>query len=74
MVWAGRGQPARETLEPPMTTATFTTTDARNLFDAVIAKTTDADKVARLELAREALTNPDFFRARADKAWAERKA
>jgi len=57
-----------------MTRETFTAADARNLFDAVIAKTSDADKVARLELAREALTNPEFFRSLADKAWAERRA
>lgn len=72
----GRGgdSPPAKPLEPLMPAETFTTADARDLFNAVIAKTSDADKVARLELAREALTNPDFFRALADKAWAERRA
>ena len=54
-----------------MTPDTFSTAEIRDLFNTVIASTGDADKVARLELAREALTNPEFFRALADKLWAE---
>ena len=57
-----------------MTADTFTAADARDMFNSMIAKTSDADKVARLELAREALTNPEFFRALADASWAARKA
>lgn len=55
-----------------MSPDTFTTNSARNLFNEVIAKTSDADKVARLELVREALTNPEFFRMLADASWAEK--
>ena len=30
------------------------------MFNEVIAKTTDADAIARLEVVREYLTNPEF--------------
>lgn len=38
----------------------MTATEARAIFDSAIASTTDADAIARLELAREYFCNPDF--------------
>lgn len=38
----------------------MTTTEARKIFDAAIAKTNNADAVAKIELVREFLTNPKF--------------
>lgn len=51
----------------------MTDTAAREVFDRAITATTDADAIARLELAREYLTNPDFRTKLADYLWATRK-
>ena len=57
-----------------MPTKTPTTAEVRAAFNDAIARATDPDARARLELAREALTNPAFRAALADKLWAERAA
>ncbi len=44
----------------------MTNEQARRIFDAAIARATDADKRARLELAREFFTNPAFAKALSD--------
>jgi len=38
----------------------MTNTEAREVFNQVIAQATDADTIARLELSREYFTNPEF--------------
>lgn len=43
--------------------------EARAQFDAAIANTTNPDQIAKLELAREYFTNPDFAQALADHLW-----
>jgi len=40
--------------------------EAREIFNAAIANQTDADKIAKLELAREYFTNADFRAAMQD--------
>jgi hypothetical protein len=52
----------------------MTTTEAREIFNQAIASTTDADAIARIEIAREYFTNPDFRRALADHLWESRAA
>lgn len=47
----------------------LTTDTIRNAIDAAIANTEDADRIARLELAREYFTNPDFRQALEDHTW-----
>jgi hypothetical protein len=42
---------------------------AREVFNAAIAAQTDADKIARIELAREYFTNPTFRKALEDHVW-----
>lgn len=46
------------------------TEQAKRIFNDAIAKQTDADKVARLELVREYFTNPEFRTALHDHVWA----
>jgi hypothetical protein len=46
---------------------------AREVFNQVIAKQSDADTIARLELCREYFTNPQFAKALADHLWENRK-
>jgi len=46
--------------------ATMTQTEARRVFDEVIAKSTDADQVAKVEMLREFFCNPGFRAAMAD--------
>jgi len=46
---------------------------AREVFNQVIANQTDADKIAKLELAREYLTNPAFRAALENHLWETRK-
>ena len=41
-------------------------TIARSIIDSAIAQATNPDHIARLELAREYLTNPDFTTALTD--------
>lgn len=41
----------------------MTTNEARNLFNKAINETTDKNQIAKLELAREYFTNPDFRKA-----------
>ncbi len=38
----------------------MTTTEAREVFNKVIAGLTDADSIAKVELAREYFTHPEF--------------
>jgi protoheme ferro-lyase len=45
----------------------MTTEQAREVFNAMIASTADADKKANLELVREYLTNAAFRKAMSDK-------
>lgn len=44
----------------------MTNTEARAYFDAAIARTTDPDAIAKLELAREYFTNEEFRTALQD--------
>ncbi len=44
----------------------MTNTEARAHFDAAIARTTDPDAIARLELCREYFTNEEFRAALQD--------
>lgn len=46
---------------------------AREVFNQVLATQTDADKIAKLELAREYFTNPDFRKALENHLWEGRK-
>ncbi len=46
---------------------------AREIFNQVIAKQTDADKIANLELCREYFTNPAFRKALENHLWETRK-
>ncbi len=50
----------------------ITTSTAREAFDAAIARATTPDAMARLELAREFFTNPEFRQRLQDFAWATR--
>lgn len=47
----------------------MTTKEARQLFDAVAADTTDANARAGIELAREYFTNPTFRKALEQHVW-----
>lgn len=47
----------------------MTCEQAREIFNQVIATTTDAAKIAKIELCREYLTNPAFRRALEDHLW-----
>lgn len=38
----------------------MTASEARAIFNAAIATSTDADQIARMELCREYFTNPEF--------------
>ncbi len=44
-------------------------TEARAIFDQVIAQIDDADHIADLELAREFFTNPEFKQNLTDYMW-----
>lgn len=44
---------------------------AREVFNQVIATLTNADQIAKIELAREYFTNPEFAKALADHLWAQ---
>jgi hypothetical protein len=46
---------------------------AREVFNQVIANLTDADQIAKIELAREYFTNPTFAKALADHLWEAQK-
>jgi hypothetical protein len=43
--------------------------EIREGFDEVIAKISDPDAIARMEIAREFFTNPDFRKALEDHTW-----
>ena len=47
----------------------MTTEQAREIFNQAAANTTDADAIARIELAREYFTNPQFRKFLEDKTW-----
>lgn len=47
----------------------MTTAEARAEFNKLIARQTDPDLIARLELCREYFTNPTFRRGLADFVW-----
>jgi len=47
----------------------MTTNQAREIFNQAAANATDADAIARIELAREYFTNPTFRKALADHLW-----
>lgn len=47
----------------------MTVEQAREVFDVAAKGTTDADRIARIELLREYFTNEDFRRAFADHVW-----
>lgn len=49
----------------------MTTEQAIEIFNAAIAKETDADKIAKLELVREFYTNKAFREALSDKLFNE---
>lgn len=51
----------------------MTNTAAKEVFNRAIAATTDADAIARLEVAREYLTNPDFRAKLQEHLWLTRK-
>lgn len=51
----------------------MTTEQAREIFNQAIAKTTDADKIANIEICREYFTNPTFAKALADHLWENQK-
>ena len=42
---------------------------AREVFNQAIASTTDADAIARIEVAREYFTNPEFRKSLEDLVW-----
>lgn len=44
---------------------------AKQVFNQVLANLTDADQIAKIELAREYFTNPDFRKALEDHLWAQ---
>lgn len=46
---------------------------AKEVFNQVIAASTDADKIAKLELAREYFTNPKFRFALEQMIWEQNK-
>ena len=47
----------------------MTTQQAREIFNQAIARTTNADAIARIELAREYFTSPTFRKALEDHLW-----
>lgn len=47
----------------------MTTNQARAIFNKAIASTTDADQIAKIELAREFFTNEAFRKAMSQKVW-----
>ena len=47
----------------------MTTEQARQIFNTAINATQDADQIAKIELAREFFTNPDFRKALEDYTW-----
>jgi hypothetical protein len=47
----------------------FTNEQAKEIFNAAIAKMTDPDQIAKAEVAREYFTNPDFRKALQDCLW-----
>jgi hypothetical protein len=47
----------------------MTSQQAKEVFNQVIATQTDADKIAKIELAREYFTNPTFRKALEDHVW-----
>jgi protoheme ferro-lyase len=47
----------------------MTTTEARAVFNSVIATESNPDRVAKLELLREYFTNPEFRKALEDHVW-----
>ena len=47
----------------------MTNTEARKILNSAIANETNADKVAKLEVVREYLTNPDFRKKLEDYVW-----
>lgn len=49
----------------------MTTQEVIDMFNAAIAKETDADKIARLELVREFYTNKAFREALTDNLFSE---
>ena len=42
---------------------------AKQVFNQVLATQTDADKIAKIELAREFFTNPAFRKSLEDHVW-----
>jgi hypothetical protein len=47
----------------------MTNEQARDIFNQAIASTTNADQIARLEVVREFLTNPEFRKNLSDFVW-----
>ena len=51
----------------------MTNEQIREAFNQAISNSTDADAIAKLELAREFFTNPEFRRALEEHIWQNRK-
>lgn len=52
----------------------MTNEQAKEIFNAAIAKMTDPDQIARAEVAREYFTNQAFRKALQDRVWEINKA
>lgn len=52
----------------------MTNAEAKNAINAAIANCADADRKAKLEVAREYFFNPEFRKALSDATWAATQA